>query len=144
MPSPIRRLWNLLRRRRIDDDLRQEIETHLALIEESEREHGAGAEQARRDARARFGNPDSYRERAVDAVIATSLEAMAREVVFAARRLVRSPAFTIASVLTLARAMGANTAIFAIVERVVVNPLPYPDSDRIVQLDHGSQRLNIP
>ncbi len=144
MPTPLRRLWNLLRQRRIDEELRQEIETHLALIEDSERAQGSSAEHARRDAYARFGNPMSYRERAVDAVVATSVQGLAKETVFAARRLLRSPAFTVASVVTIALAIGSNAAIFAVVERVVINPLPFPDSDRIVQLDHGSQRLNVP
>src|SRR5262245_46107537 len=63
---------------------------------------------------------------------------MGRELRNAARRLARSPAFTLASLLTLALAIGANTAIFAVVERVLLNPLPYPDSDRLVDLDHGA------
>src|SRR5262249_54005410 len=63
---------------------------------------------------------------------------MGRELQYAARRLARSPAFTIASILTLALAIGANTAIFAVVERVLLNPLPYPESDRLVDLDHGA------
>ena len=144
MSTTLRRLWNLLRRDRIDEELRQEIETHLALIEEDERAHGSSPDRARIDARARFGNPLSYREGAVDAAVATWLETIGKEIVFAARRLVRSPAFTIAAVLTIALAIGGNAAIFAVVERVVLNPLPYPDSDRILQVDHGSQRLNIP
>ena len=142
--SPFRRLWNVFRRARMDDELRQEIETHLALIEEDEQAQGSNADQARKDARTRFGNPLSYRERALDAVIATWIENAGKEMVFAARRLVRSPAFTLATVLTLALALGANASIFAVVERVVLNPLPYPDSDRLIELDHGSQRLNIP
>ena len=56
----------------------------------------------------------------------------------------RSPAFTLAAVLTLALAIGANVSIFAVVQRVVLNPLPYPDSDRLIELDHGAQRLNLP
>jgi putative ABC transport system permease protein len=63
---------------------------------------------------------------------------MGGEIRHAARRLVRSPAFSVASILTLALAIGANTAIFAVVERVLLNPLPYPDSDRLVDLDHGA------
>ena len=63
---------------------------------------------------------------------------MGREVRQAARRLAKSPAFTIASILTLALAIGANTAIFAVVQRVLLNPLPYPESDRLVDLDHGA------
>ncbi len=54
------------------------------------------------------------------------------------------PAFTLASVLTLALAIGANASIFAVVQRVVLNPLPYPDSDRLIELDHGAARLNMP
>jgi len=53
---PLRRLWNVLRRDRLDDELRQEVDTHLALIEEEERANGAGV-QATRQARARFGIP---------------------------------------------------------------------------------------
>ncbi len=61
----------------------------------------------------------------------------------AARRLVRAPVFTLAAALTLALAIGANAAIFAVVQRVVLNPLPYPESDRLVRLDHGMARINI-
>ena len=141
--SPLRRLWNVLRRDRLDDELRQEVDTHLALIEEEERANGAGA-QATRQARARFGSPLVHRERALDGVMATSVENIWKEAGFAARRLVRSPAFSVAAVLTLALAIGANAAIFAVVQRVLLNPLPYPDSDRLVDVDHGSQRLNLP
>jgi predicted permease len=69
---------------------------------------------------------------------------MRQEIRQAARRLVHSPGFTLASVLTLGLAIGANTAIFAVVQRVVLNPLPYPDSDRIVEVDHGLQAINVP
>jgi putative ABC transport system permease protein len=140
----IRRLWNVVRRTHMDDDLKQELETHLALIEEEVRAHGLSADEARQEARLRFGNPLAYRERALDAVIATWITDAWRDVIFAARRLVRSPTFTLASVLTLALALGANASIFAVVQRVVRNPLPYPDSDRLIELDHGAQRLNLP
>jgi predicted permease len=142
--SRLRKLWNVLRRPRIDDDLRIELDTHLALIEDEERATGASAEQARRNARSRFGNPLVHRERAVDAVIATWLERACKEVVFALRRLVASPAFTVTTVLTIALAIGANASLFAVVQRVVLNPLPYPDSDRLIDLDHGAQQLNLP
>jgi putative ABC transport system permease protein len=66
-----------------------------------------------------------------------------REIRHAARRLWRSPAFSVAAALTLALAIGANTAIFAVVERVVINPLPYPESDRLIELDHGSHQLHV-
>lgn len=67
-----------------------------------------------------------------------------REIRQATRRLMRSPAFTLASVLTLALAIGANASIFAVVQRVVLNPLPYPESDQLIELDHGALTLNLP
>jgi len=142
--SLLRRIWNVVRRNRLDEDLRQELDAHLALIEEEERGRGVSSDEASSRARTRFGNPLFYRERALDAVIATWLESACKEIVFAARRLARSPAFTVAAVLTLALAIGANASIFAVVQRVVLNPLPYPDSDRLIDLNHGAQRLNLP
>src|SRR5688572_27764274 len=63
---------------------------------------------------------------------------------YAARRLRRSPAFTLATVLTLALAIGANASIFAVVQRVVLNPLPYPDSERLIKVTHRVPRVNAP
>jgi predicted permease len=65
------------------------------------------------------------------------MERFGRELRHAARRLGRSPSFTVTAILTLALAIGANASIFAVVQRVVLNPLPYPDSDRLIQLDHA-------
>ena len=62
----LRRLWNVVRWPRLDDELRQKLETHLALIEEEERAKGSTTDEARRNARSRLGNPLVYRERAVD------------------------------------------------------------------------------
>ena len=71
-------------------------------------------------------------------------EGVAGEIRHASRRLARSPAFTFASVLTLALSIGASVSIFAIVYHVVLNPLPYPDSDELVFLDHAMPRIDIP
>jgi putative ABC transport system permease protein len=73
----------------------------------------------------------------------TPMQAMRKEIHYAARRLARNPSFTLPAVLTLALAIGANTSIFAVVQRVVLNPLPYPDSERVVMLDHGARGLNM-
>jgi predicted permease len=69
---------------------------------------------------------------------------MTLEMKHAARRLARAPAFTLAVMLTLALAIGANASIFAVVSRVVLNPLPYPQADRLIELDHGALSLNLP
>jgi putative ABC transport system permease protein len=141
--SPFRRVWNTIRRRQLDDEMRQEVDTHLALIEDEERANGATDGSARRQARARFGSPLVHRENALDSVVATWLEDTAKETGFAARRLWRSPAFTLAAVLTLALAIGANASIFAVVHRVLLNPLPYGDSSRLIALDYGVPAANI-
>ena len=144
MPLFLQRLWNVIRRGRLDDDLRQEFDTHIALIEEEERARGVAPDEARRLARSRFGSSLSYRERTLDVVIATGFDQVRKDVLFAARRLVRTPAFTLASGLTLALAIAANVAIFTVVYRVVINPLPYPESGQLIELDHGVERLNMP
>jgi predicted permease len=72
------------------------------------------------------------------------METAGKEITFAARRLARAPAFTLAAVCTLALAIAANVAIFAVVEGIVLKPLPYPDSDRLIELQHGAERLNVP
>src|SRR5215470_10981497 len=141
--SPFRRLWNLTRRNHLDEELREEVDSHLTFIEDEARASGATEGDARRLARERFGSPLVHREQALDTVIMTSVESAWKETAFAARRLLRSPAFTLAAVLTLALAIGANAAIFCVVERVLLNPLPYPDSDRLIDLDHSSQLLNM-
>ena len=72
------------------------------------------------------------------------MDGLALELRQAARRLRRSPIFSLAAVLTLALAIGANVAIFAVVERVVLNPLPYPESDRLIKLSHKVRRMSAP
>jgi hypothetical protein len=88
--------------------------------------------------RAGHGTGEELRDMRTDA----ALERLGRELRHAARRLVRSPAFTLATVLTLALAIGANASIFAVVHRVLLNPLPYDASDRLIQLEYG--RRNAP
>jgi putative ABC transport system permease protein len=83
--------------------------------------------------KARGGNADARK--------AGQMDVMAQEIRHAARRLVRAPAFTAAAVSTLALAIAANVAIFAVVERVVLNPLPFPDSDRVLKLEHRVPRV---
>jgi predicted permease len=72
------------------------------------------------------------------------MDGMRQEIRQAARRLVRAPAFTLATITTLALAIGANSAIFAVVHRVVLNPLPFGDSDRLIALRYAVPSRNVP
>jgi hypothetical protein len=86
-----------------------------------------------------FGISERYRRHRAARRKADRMDTLWQETRLAARRLVRTPGFSLATVLTLALAIGANASIFTVVNRVALNPLPYPDSDRIVLLDHGTQ-----
>jgi hypothetical protein len=87
-----------------------------------------------RAARLRLGNPVRLREESLDAIGFPRLEALARDVSLAARRLRRSAGFTVATTLTLALAIGANAALFALIDAVLLRPLPYPEAERLVAL----------
>jgi putative ABC transport system permease protein len=117
-----------------------------------ERDYGAAMEDAfaaKRDDARRLGPVRLFRFwiREFGGLMSVSIShviaSLGQDTRQAARRLWRSPSFTIASLLTLALAIGANGAIYAVVKHVVVNPLPYPASDRLIELDLGSQRLKV-
>jgi putative ABC transport system permease protein len=76
-------------------------------------------------------------------VTGLSTEHLSREVRHAARRLLRTPGFSSAAVLTLGLAIGANAAVFTLVQRIAVAPLPYPDADRLIALDHTAPGLGV-
>jgi putative ABC transport system permease protein len=134
------RSWR--RRNTRDDDVDREFEVHLALEAEEQLEAGVPLRDAKLAAQREFGSVALAKEELRDMRTGAALDRLGRELRHAARRLVRSPAFTLATVLTLALAIGANAAIFAVVHRVLLNPMPYAASNRLIQLDHG--RRDVP
>src|SRR3954466_6761867 len=130
-------------RQREEEELDREIEVHLALEVEDQLEAGVPLRDAQLAARRAFGSVAATKEELKDMRTGAALERLWQETRHAARRLRRSPVFALATVLTLALAIGANAAIFAVVYRVVLNPLPYGDSGRLVALEFSIPIRNI-
>lgn len=121
-----------------DQDFAEEIESHLAHEEDANRGRGLCPEDARRQARVRFGNPRTVREREWHYHSLPWIEAMWRDFRFALRALGKTPGFTIIAILVIAVGIGVNTAVFSVIDAVLLKPLPYPRSDELVSLVNTS------
>jgi predicted permease len=143
--SWLRRLSNVFRADRVRRDIDREVAFHLAEREDEQRASGVSDEDARRHARLQFGNPTVQAERAHDADMHRWLDDLVRDLRHGVRSLARTPAFTLSVVLTLALGIGASTAVFSVVDGVLLRPLPYRDADRLVRVAARSQpQLNVP
>jgi predicted permease len=130
----------LLRPRRVERELDRELQAHLALIADDYVHRGMTPEAARAAAVRALGGIDLVKEIHRDHRSLGWIEDLRRDVPYALRGLRRSPGFTIAAILTLALGTGATTAIFGIVSTILLRPLPYRDSDRLVQVAENMVR----
>jgi predicted permease len=128
------RLRALARSRRMDRELDDEIEAHLAEAADEFERQGMPREEARRAARRRFGGVTQTREVYRELRSFAWIDDLARDLRHGLRALARSPAYTVAATATLALAIGANTAMFSVVNAVLLRPLPYESPDRLAML----------
>src|SRR5437899_4497953 len=120
----LRRIAALFHRSSIDREIDDELQAHLAMRTEDNVAAGMSPAVAARDARLRFGNPTTTRERVEHVDVALSLDSVWRDIRYAIRGYVNAPVFAIVAITTLALGIGANTAIFQLLNEVRLRSLP--------------------
>jgi len=117
-------------------ELDEEIRAHFEMAVRDRMARGESRRDAERAARLEFGNVDNVREDARAAWGGMWMDRFGRDIRFALRALRKRPAFSLSTILILALGIGATTAIFSVVNGVLIQPLPYPESDRLIELQH--------
>ena len=135
---------NLLRRDRVERELTDEIDGYVDLLIEEKVAQGMSRDDARRAAWLEIGRVDLVKEHVRDVRVGAWLDALRQDVRFGVRTLMRRPGFAIVAVLTLGVGMGATTAIFSLIDSVLLKPLPFHEPDRLTMVWEVRPRFNRP
>ena len=128
------RLRSIVRRRRVEQELNRELRFHLEQEMEANLAAGMAPAEARLAAVRRLGGVEQIKEECRDMRRTAYLESLGQDLRYALRALRKSPGFAAVILLTLALSIGANSAIFSVIDGVLLQPLPYPDQNRIVRI----------
>jgi predicted permease len=129
-----RRIWALGRRAKQDREIEEELREHMRMRVDADVAKGMSPDEAIRRARLRFGNPTVVKERVGSEDAALGFESFFRDARYAVRGFVKSPGFTIVAVLTLALGIGANTAVFQLLDAVRLRSLPIQNPQELAEL----------
>src|SRR5712692_1660089 len=129
----------MFRKRKFEQELDEELRSYVELQAAEKVRRGMSPEDALREARRELGGMDQVKENVRDVRPGVFLDTLGHDIRYAFRTLQRNRAFAFVVILTLALGTGANTAMFMIVDGVLLKPLPYPDSDRLVTLWESSR-----
>src|SRR5580704_13968502 len=135
MIQRLRSLFRVLTRRRdFEQGMSEELRFHIEQYTDDLLRAGASREQAARVIRKEFGSTINIKADCREAFGAHFFDEFRRQLKYAARLLRKSPAFTAAALLTLAVCFGANLTIFAVIDSVLLRPLPFPEPDRLMMI----------
>jgi putative ABC transport system permease protein len=137
-------LERFMNRKRKDEDLTQEIDSHLAHERDANAARGLSPEEARRQANLKFGNPRGPRERVWRYRSLPWVEDAWRDLRFVLRSLGKTPGFTVIAILVIAVGIGVNTAVFSVIDTVLLKPLTYPDPQSLMQLMNTGPQGSFP
>jgi predicted permease len=137
------RAKSLFRKRRMSHDMAEELAFHQTLLRDKLLREGVPPSQVNATVRRTFGNPSRWHERLRELWQFQSIESLMRDIRFSIRLLKKSPGFTAIALLTLALGVGANAAVFSLINGLLLRPLPVPHGDQLIVLgmDHGSLRV---
>ena len=135
---------NLFRRDRVERELTDEIASYLELLIEERVARGMSRHDALQAARLELGRVDHVKEHVRDVRAGAWLDALRQDVRFGVRTLRRRPGFAAVAVLTLGVGMGATTAMFSLIDSVLLKPLPFQESERLVTVWEARPRFNQP
>ena len=138
------RLRAFVSRQRAEDELQEELQYHLEREAEKYRKAGAEPEEAMRRARLALGGPEQVRQHCREARGTRLVDDLIQDLRYGLRALRKSPGFTIVTILTLALGIGSCTAIFSVVNAVLIRSLPYGDARQLVILFTPIPRLKVP